>query len=102
MGGSYSGIGMNEAFSSEFNFYGDVEAASIIVKEFKNIVIIPIELAFEYPNQDFKKFFASQNTVVGRYIADIFDKMRFTLCDPLILFPIFYPDTITKVYKVYG
>ena len=32
MGGSYSGIGMNEAFSAEFNFYGDVEAASIVMK----------------------------------------------------------------------
>ena len=46
MGGSYSGIGMNEAFSAEFNFYGDVEAAAIVIKEFKQIVIIPIELAF--------------------------------------------------------
>ena len=46
MGGSYSGIGMNEAFSAEFNFYGDVEAAYIVMKEFKHIVIIPIELAF--------------------------------------------------------
>jgi len=58
MGGSYSGIGMNEAFSAEFNFFGDVEAASIIMKGFKNIVLVPIELAFEYPNQEFKKFFA--------------------------------------------
>lgn len=102
MGGSYSGIGMNEAFSAEFNFFGDVEAASIVIKEFKNIVVVPIELAFEYPNKDFKKFFANQTTKIGKYITDIFEKMNFTLCDPLILFPIFYPEAITKVYKVYG
>ena len=73
-----------------------------MVKEFKNIVVIPIELAFEYPNRDFEKFFANQNTEVGRYVSEIFEKMNFTLCDPLICFPIFYPATITKVYKVYG
>lgn len=102
MGGSYSGIGMNEAFSAQFNFYGDVEAAHIVMKVFKHIVIIPVELAFQYPNRDFNKFFADQNTEMGRYISNIFDKMSYILCDPLILLPIFYPNFITKVYKVYG
>ena len=39
---------------------------------------------------------------MGRYIADIFKDMSYILCDPLILLPIFYPESITKVYKVYG
>ena len=102
MGGSYSGIGMNETFSAEFNFYGDVEAAHIVIKDFKNVVLIPIELAFEYPSRDFENFFANQKTEVGRFISDIFEGTVYVLCDPLILFPIFFPETIMKVYEVYA
>lgn len=51
MGGSYSGVGMNHAFSAEFNFHGDVDAAYLVLKNFKNVTLIPIELAFEAPNE---------------------------------------------------
>lgn len=61
-----------------------------------------MELAFEYPSHDFETFFANENTKIGKFITDIYKDMRYTLCDPLILFPIFYPQSITKVYHVYG
>ena len=46
MGGSYSGIGMNEVYNAEFNFWGDIEAAAIVLQQYKNIVLIPLETAF--------------------------------------------------------
>jgi inosine-uridine nucleoside N-ribohydrolase len=45
MGGSYSGVGLNHMFSAEFNFHGDVDAAHLVLKNFKNIIVIPLELA---------------------------------------------------------
>lgn len=46
MGGNYSAIGLNHAFSAEFNFHGDVDAAFIVIKNFRNTIVIPLELAF--------------------------------------------------------
>lgn len=102
MGGSYSGVGLNHVFSAEFNFHGDVDAAYLVVKNFKNIVMIPLELALEAPNKGFEEFFKNDKTPKGQFIKDIFTDMIHCLCDPLAAFPLFMPEAITGIYDVYG
>lgn len=102
MGGNYSGIGLNHAFSAEFNFNGDVDAAYIVMKNFKNIIVIPLELAFEGPLDNLDAVFASDKTPKSRYIKDIYEGKYQTLCDPLVAFPLLAPETVTGVYHVYG
>ena len=102
MGGNYSGIGLNHAFSAEFNFHGDVDATYIVIKNFKNIIIIPLELALEAPTTDFENFFASEKSEKGKFMKSIFEGKYQCLCDPLVAFPLIMPETVTGVYKVYG
>jgi inosine-uridine nucleoside N-ribohydrolase len=102
MGGSYTGMGLNEAFSAEFNFHGDAEAAAIVFKQFDNLVLLPLETAFEYPKDDFDKFFGTTTTAKGQFFTDIYKGMPTLLCDPLILIPIFFPKYVTKVHKVHA
>ena len=103
MGGSYTGMGLNEAFAAEFNFHGDAEAAAIVFKQFNNIVLIPLELAFEYPKDDFDKIFGSETTEKGKFFTSLYKGMPASLlCDPLILIPIFYPQYITRTHLVHA
>jgi inosine-uridine nucleoside N-ribohydrolase len=46
MGGTYRGTG-NVTFSTEYNFQQDPEAAAIVMREFKNITLIPWETCLE-------------------------------------------------------
>lgn len=102
MGGNYSGLGLNHAFSAEFNFTGDVDAAHIVIKNFKDIVIIPFELPVEAPTTNFDKCFKNDRTAKGKFIQSLFDGMFQIVCDPLVAFPFITPDVVTGVYHVYG
>lgn len=102
MGGSYSGVGLNHMFSAEFNFHGDVDAAHLVVKNFKNIIVIPLELAFEAPNGRHDEFFKSEKTPKGLFVKDLFTNMFNILCDPLAAFPMLMPKAVTGIYHVYG
>ena len=46
MGGTCYGIG-NMTLSTEFNFRQDPEASAIVLKNFKNIILMPWETCFE-------------------------------------------------------
>jgi len=46
MGGTYRGVG-NVTFSTEYNFWQDPEAAAIVLREFKNIKLVPWEVCLE-------------------------------------------------------
>jgi purine nucleosidase len=102
MGGSYSAVGLNHIFSAEFNFHGDVDAAYLVIRNFKNIIIIPFEIALEAPLTNFELLFASDKTPKSLFIKDIFEGKFQCLCDPLCGFPLLMPETVTGVYKVYG
>jgi purine nucleosidase len=47
LGGAYLGRGNTLALSSEFNFYFDPKAAEIVIKNFPNTTILPIEVMQE-------------------------------------------------------
>lgn len=102
MGGNYSGIGLNHAFSAEFNFFGDVDAAYLVIRNFQNIVMIPLELALSAPTYMYDQIFNSEKTKKSRFIKDIFLGKIPALCDPLTAFLLLAPESVTKVYRVYG
>lgn len=104
VGGSYTGVGVNTAYCTEFNFNADADAAALVLKWFRNITLVPLELAFETPQTEggFAQFFTSEATEKARFIKDIFQNIKHLVFDPVAAFAVFMPKTVLGVYRVYG
>jgi len=104
VGGSFSAVGVNTAFCTEFNFNADADAAALVLKWFKTITLVPIELAFEAPREEhnFPDFFTNETTLKGRFIKDIFQSIQHLVFDPVAAFAVFMPETVKGIYRLYG
>jgi inosine-uridine nucleoside N-ribohydrolase len=104
IGGSFSGVGINTAFSTEFNFNADADAAALVIKHFKNITIVPIEMAFEtlIDKNELNRFFTNDTSNKGRFIKDLCQNIGHMVFDPLAAFAMMMPESVLKVYRIYG
>jgi len=93
IGGSFSGVGVNTAFCTEFNFNADADAAALVLKWFKNITLVPVELVFEAPQEQFNfpLFFNNDTTQKGKFIKDIFQSIKHVVYDPVAAFAMLVP-----------
>ena len=109
MGGTYKGVG-NITFNTEFNFYQDPEAASIVLQAgFKNVRLIPWEtcLKAEPKGEQISRLY-NDSTLLGQLHKQSNDHMldandgKYFIIDTLTAVSIIDESSIVSSFQAIG
>ena len=108
LGGTYKAHGNTPHYCSEFNFYLDYEAASLVFESFKdNLIMVPYENCTKFrkvPVHEVNKVFTFRQTPKGEMVHYAFEAAYkysgvYMICDPLAVAVAFRPEIVTRHFK---
>lgn len=108
MGGADTFVGFDHTFLSEFNFALDADAASVVFKEFSDIIVISYDTSCSsvHPEKT-EKLFNFYESKKGKFVADIYSyqymkEPRVTpgMVDPLTILALFCKESVKSGVKV--
>lgn len=103
-GGSYSSVGNVIGHpSAEANFFFDPEAAHIVISNFKNVYVNPIELTLETDlSQEISNILKLESVKGPKHVLKYIQTKKYQTCGPLLtalsVFNRSIAPTIAKVY----
>ena len=105
MGSSDNLVGMNHAFTAEFNISLDPEAAYLVLNSFAEVVVVSFDTTICNINpKDTLHLLSDEKTKKSKFVSDIYGEIKKkhdpSICDPLAFFPLFRPDCVQSGVKI--